>query len=531
MTTYCMRADGTATTKAQATGPLTDPSKCMPMSVHNAGTFAANDVIIVGDQGGVYRITGMIMPSDQVTYQPDSRRPVVSGAQIAANSSWSKTTGRTNVYQIPYDLDAQAAYPYGVLAMVWEEDVRLSEQTSIADVDSNPGSFYHDDTANIMYAHASDSSSMVLNGMTYELPAHGVCVDFNNKNGLTFLGINATKTMGDSNTAGGFSVEGEGNFISGLKTWDHRRHAFIFYVNADSCVAENIECVDSFYGASVTFYNTGTVNNVFRKSKVHNSAGSGNIYSHGNGSGNIISDNDIWNDEDYPDAAYLIQLSDSGHQVLNNRLWGKCPSTISIPSSEFSTGGLVFRGNIIDGSGTTDAVYGMLFRGVPGAIFSHNLIKNFSNTYTVCVRTGCSDFNAKNNVFVNAERFFLVESSSTTGFESDYNQGVPNARWGSWDGTPITALGDWQAASSQDAHSSDTDPKISDAGVLASDSPCIDAGVWDEGVNDGGEIFRGNRKIYGLPNIGPDQKTGSPSGGGTSSLMIEGQRSGAMILG
>lgn len=60
-----------------------------------------------------------------------------------------------------------------------------------------------------------------------------------------------------------------------------------------------------------------------------------------------------------------------------------------------------------------------------------------------------------------------------------------------------------------------SDPKLMTDGRLASDSPCINAGAWVFGIggNMSGETDRYGHKINGLPNIGIDQKAGSPGRG------------------
>lgn len=69
MTTYYMRADGTAANKAAATGPETDASKCMNGSVHNAETFSAGDTLWLGNCGGVYR-AALTLPSSGSSDSP-----------------------------------------------------------------------------------------------------------------------------------------------------------------------------------------------------------------------------------------------------------------------------------------------------------------------------------------------------------------------------------------------------------------------------------------------------------------------------
>lgn len=59
------------------------------------------------------------------------------------------------------------------------------------------------------------------------------------------------------------------------------------------------------------------------------------------------------------------------------------------------------------------------------------------------------------------------------------------------------------------------DPLINSDGTLKSNSPCIDKGAWVSGVggNQSGETDPNGHKVYGVPNIGIDQKAGAPSGG------------------
>jgi hypothetical protein len=52
--TYYMRADGTAATRARATGPSSDPANCMNVSVHNGETFTPGDTILLCGDGGPF---------------------------------------------------------------------------------------------------------------------------------------------------------------------------------------------------------------------------------------------------------------------------------------------------------------------------------------------------------------------------------------------------------------------------------------------------------------------------------------------
>src|SRR3990167_10388665 len=76
MTTYYLRTDGTAANKAAAIGPGAIQANCMNVSVHNAETFSAGDIILLCDDGGTFT-SGIVVPSagsegNPITYQPEA---------------------------------------------------------------------------------------------------------------------------------------------------------------------------------------------------------------------------------------------------------------------------------------------------------------------------------------------------------------------------------------------------------------------------------------------------------------------------
>lgn len=86
MATFYLRADGSAT-KANATGPASDATKCMSVATHNASTFAAGDQILLSSQGGDFT-TGLSVPSSGTSGNPiiygavDGETPVIRVANI-----------------------------------------------------------------------------------------------------------------------------------------------------------------------------------------------------------------------------------------------------------------------------------------------------------------------------------------------------------------------------------------------------------------------------------------------------------------
>lgn len=99
-TTYYMRADGTAANKAAASGPCGTQANCMSIATHDADTYSGDDIIILCDDGGVYR-DQMDIPSSGSDGSPISYEanvgdtPIISGADIigtwtAYSGSWAE---------------------------------------------------------------------------------------------------------------------------------------------------------------------------------------------------------------------------------------------------------------------------------------------------------------------------------------------------------------------------------------------------------------------------------------------------------
>jgi hypothetical protein len=142
----------------------------------------------------------------------------------------------------------------------------------------------------------------------------------------------------------------------------------------------------------------------------------------------------------------------------------------------------------------------------------NNTIISAANAKTSIQCEDQPDIVIKNNIIIrdvtetSGREFISVEADAESGFVADYNcyymiSGTP--KW-DWLGTTYTTFAGWQAASGQDAHGLYGNPLLVNAGgssaedyKLASDSPCINAGV-NVGLT---EDYEGN-PIVGLPDIG-----------------------------
>ena len=98
-------------------------------------------------------------------------KPLLDCSDLIATAAWTKTAGRTSVYQATVPIDSA---PGATFIGCWENDARLSYQTSVATVDSTPGSYTLSDTSSspvspiTIYVNASDGSNPAGNGKRYE---------------------------------------------------------------------------------------------------------------------------------------------------------------------------------------------------------------------------------------------------------------------------------------------------------------------------------------------------------------------------
>lgn len=139
--------------------------------------------------------------------------PVIDCSQAIANVSFSKTAGRTNVYQAAVTIESDASKTW---VSAWENDTRLVRVADVATCDATPGSYVPsaDNTDNItLYIHPAGSGNPITNGKTYEYSKrqYGLLTGTNgvvsgiitrrnlNNNGSLSVGVGATVTNCEAN--------------------------------------------------------------------------------------------------------------------------------------------------------------------------------------------------------------------------------------------------------------------------------------------------------------------------------------------
>ena len=505
-TTYFLRADGTVTaaTKANATGDAA--STAMNITQHNAATFAAGDTIYLCDTGGEFR-EKLLPPSsgesgNNITYAAyTGDSPVINGSQLLANASFSLSSGQTYTYEISFTL------PANTIAMVWEDDTRLTTKTSIAEVEATEGSFYQ--AASTVYIHPSDSSNIATNGKVYETPLLTECIDSNAKNYLTIRGIECEKTGSADGTVGGIKISGDYTTCEDLTTHNHRRHSFTFCYGAANCTATGINAYDNYYSYAVAMYGTGTDDNLITDSDIHDS--SGLMIVHGasaivdNPRRNMIDGCRFYNANVAGMSQIMLQY-DFDTIIRNCHIYGTAAAYLIASNSGVSTRPLIY-GNLIEHGNTLEAI--LMTAAASPAIYNNTIISTHASRYTVRFYNTSENITLKNNIQSGGTGLIQIVTDSTTGFASDNNCVYGATKFGMFDAVAKT-LADWRTATSQDANSTTADPTLDTDYSLLAGSPCIKAGTRADVVGYVGNHtdYFGNSYYfapYDRLNIGADQ--------------------------
>ena len=213
---------------------------------------------------------------------------LIDGSDPISAASFSKTGGRTNVYQ------ATVSYTGYVnnsshWVNTYQAGVPMALVADIATCDSTASSYYYDPTTpTTLYIHAAGDANPGSSGVLYEYTARENQIDSRNVTGTVIYGGWTRRNM----QTDGSTILGNGGTASSMKISDGSKHS-IYLMN--NTALSNSEVVDAYWGASgpapvvqnglfVAPTDTVTYTNVY----VHlNTARSGSIAFLGHGSGSI----------------------------------------------------------------------------------------------------------------------------------------------------------------------------------------------------------------------------------------------------
>jgi hypothetical protein len=181
-------------------------------------------------------------PGVNVVAYGAGERPLLDASDIIPASAWVKTVGSSSTYSTLWTL--QAGHYHGV----WEDGVRLSRASSIAECDATPGSYYSVFPASggpdLVYVHAVDDSDPATSGRVYEMRKRGTGIT--GARGGSIIGIQARRNANPDGSILSFS------YAKDCLAEDGGKHNFWVEGLAEDCYARGNEPPPT-YGGSTLF--------------------------------------------------------------------------------------------------------------------------------------------------------------------------------------------------------------------------------------------------------------------------------------
>jgi hypothetical protein len=359
---------------------------------------------------------------------------------------------------------------------IWEDGIFLKERASVDDV-GLAGSWYWDGTT--CYIHTTDSENLNTNGKVYEVGNEPYTIFDNSKAYVDISNIDSCRSYGSAQTGlgmGGIYITGSFNKIHDLKSYQHRRHCFSYYVNARECKAYNLDLHDCVDTTTVAIFKCS--NCILRDSVIYNeqeNCQTGVIVIHGPATGIDVIGNDIFT-KNSATGREFVYVYDSGSKdilIKHNRFSGQQNWAIRLTNAD----NVSIEGNVINGQSLLRET--IFVQNSPNVTVYSNTIKSNpeANGYSVRFITS-ANCEFKNNI-VDATQLLRIDTASNS-LLSDYNDlyssGTPMYRI---DNTVYNSLSDWQTASSQDSNSIDSNPLFmgDDFYWLKENSPARNIGV------------------------------------------------------
>jgi len=487
MATWYVRPVGGSYGAADGTSYATAFDGFLNVDWTASGVSAGDTLYICGDHRQAFTVGGSGTSGSEITIRGDyaSDPGTINGSVIKANASFTLTGGQTNTYEQAHTLGASLSM------MLWEDDTRLTEQNSIANVEANAGSFWQDTVNNKIYVHPTGSTSPITNGSVYEVPSLYTCIDFNEKNYVHVVSVDAFKTCGDNTTYGGVKLNGTGCVYSDSNVYNHRRHCLQIISPAYDTHGRNLVMYDAFVSTVASMFRAASANVLdhctIEDSVLHD--GVGLAVMHGANTTYRITNSGIVNCELYNSSGVNFPLESYESDycfAVGNYFHG----TISNNICNFKnahTALFYLSANIFDMTSVTNTYDGIFINATPNIHIFNNIIFGDNNRAAIRFYNGGTNGRVYNNIAYAVDRFLEVDVASQTNFSSDgnclYNL---NTRFGTWGVDTQANLAAWQSAASQDANSITSDPLFASFATgdysLTALSPCIGAGRRGWGV-------------------------------------------------
>ena len=172
-----------------------DGSLTAPFDTLSDLTLADGDVVALRS-GSTWR-EELVIPHDNISvYRYGSgARPEIDCSSVVAAGTWTKTAGKTNVYEATV---SPALASDETWVRLWEDGVSFVRASSVANCDATASSYYpsSDTTAPItLYVHASDDSDPASNTKVYETNLRKTAIQGVNKANLVVDGLKTKRSL------------------------------------------------------------------------------------------------------------------------------------------------------------------------------------------------------------------------------------------------------------------------------------------------------------------------------------------------
>ncbi|BDG07602.1 hypothetical protein [Anaeromyxobacter paludicola] len=403
-------------------------------------------------------------------------RPVLDGADVAANAGFTKTGGYTNVYQVTWT--SSLADSAKTKISVWEDGARLVRATSIANCDATPGSFYavvSGTGTDTVYVNAVGSTAVPSDGHLYEI---------------------SRRNFGLSGAIGGTEVSVH------TRRQGHNNGSLLNYGTARDCVAED-GTVHNFWNAGtaedciawknegyasagaatmfVTYSDYGDGGAVYRRCKAIASTPSGTLgfYFHTSG-GSYKHARMVFEDCEAIGLSGGFSGINAARVLYLRCKTYRCTQGITSGADKVWIIGGVLNGYTYAADGTLmnravnpSASTTLVMRGVriiartaSGAlVWANGTVDVQRCTFVwvdttgfpfVAIKTDTGSLTVKNNIFSGGRD--AIQAAAGTTLSSDYNAFSANTLAVTWNGTYYSSVSAYVTASSQDTHSTTTAP-------------------------------------------------------------------------
>lgn len=254
-------------------------------------------------------------------------RPLLDGSDVIAAGSWSKTAGRTNVYQATVPIDALGSVGW---VRAWENDATLVRASSVANCDATAGSYYPsaDGAGPItLYVHASNHTNPATNGKVYEYNRREAGLFARSAWGLTVEGVHTRRNLRND----GSLVVGPFGTVRDCVASDGTKHNALF---ERGCEVFDTTADDAYYGGqalTLLVYNTDTADGedvLFERCVARNAtmvSSAAGFSGHSNAGGNfgtitlrdcVVENCDLAVEAVYVDLVVIDGLTSSGCRVI-----------------------------------------------------------------------------------------------------------------------------------------------------------------------------------------------------------------------